>query len=267
MYVLMYMCVHVSINVIDTSFLYLVHHIGHMCIMCPVRPKIFALARMHRMNIIMPSVVILAWESISHPDLCHSSPMYGAASVATGLLMLCGGGFWSWLPSSPTQGSDQVVECRWVVEGENTVGSEVISVLREQLQRCGPEHLRKEPCPSCHPCPDCPSCPILSHPVSPDQTNLVLIAFVAGLCSGCSSMGCCVRPACSHARRVFSPEVRTERHLHARVEDMDHRMAPQPISGQKALPPPLPGLVPPGQGIGSSSVGRRRISVKRSVLG
>ena len=68
MYVLMYMCVYVSINVIDTSFLYLVHHIGHMCIMCPVRPKTFALARMHRMNIIMPSVVILAWESISPPD-------------------------------------------------------------------------------------------------------------------------------------------------------------------------------------------------------
>ena len=89
MCVLMYMCVYVSINVIDTSFLYLVHHIGHTCIVCPVRPNIFALARMHRMNIIMPSVVILAWP-ISHPQ--QPAVLFNSSKITE--LKICSLEFW-----------------------------------------------------------------------------------------------------------------------------------------------------------------------------
>ena len=72
-------------------------------------------------------------------------------------------------------------------------GSGVLQVLREQLGRCGPEHLQAPTCPSCPLCPSCPEGP------SPQRDLLLAgLAAIVGIAVGVlATLGCW---ACSTRR-------------------------------------------------------------------
>ena len=154
----------------------------------------------------------------------------------------------------------QDVECRCVVENSgDSFHSELVGVLKKQLDRCGPEHQTCAACPVPHPCPDCPSCPVSLLPhYHLDFTSAMLAAFLAGMFSGCSSLGCCVRPWLGQHRAyslATSPSPQSH-HLPARqfqapaIEDFGPQTAPVSFPA---------GVLPPGQGLGSTPLRRRLV--------
>ena len=185
-------------------------------------------------------------------------------SVVSCLIAL--GGFYYWVPpSAPALAAEHrlhsEVECRCVIENGDSSHSEIIGVLKQQLDRCGPEHLQKQACSPCHPCPECPACPVSILPHSMVDINTVLVAaFLAGLFSGCSSVGCCIRPGSPFGqnRAAASAVVNSVRAVH------DAPMkTPPPESGPNAAPSIPFGAIPPGQGFGSTPA-RRRLTSKQS---
>ena len=126
-----------------------------------------------------------------------------AGTVLTCLLSF--GGYWlySLSPIPPSVKVPTEVECRCVVEIVlDSIQSEIVGVLKKQLDRCGPDQQTCAACPAPHPCPECPACPI-SVPLHAIDFNAAMLAsFCLGMFSRCSSLGCCVRPLVFPRTRV-----------------------------------------------------------------
>ena len=172
-------------------------------------------------------------------------------------------------PSSPaaipvhmSQSLPSEVECRCVVENiGDSIQSEIVEVLKRQLDRCGPEQQTCAACPPPHPCPDCPACPlsVLAH--SPlDFNTAMLAAFFLGMFSGCSSFGCCVRPLVYPQPRVGLPQMLTTSQMpqcNATVQHAPMMHALEDIGSGGGAPSFPAGVIPPGQGLGATPLRRR----------
>ena len=68
------------------------------------------------------------------------------------------------------------VTCRSSFEGPDTTADGLVGILREQLARCGPEHLQGTACP---PCPTCPVPP--GHYTGLDLCGAAVVGVALGV--------------------------------------------------------------------------------------